>query len=71
MTNQFDNLRELLHEISYNADHIIGTEAKNHKEVALQDAEEIKNLSKQGYALLDKAYRDITLANQKILDQIH
>ena len=42
----------LLRQIHDEADHIVGTEAENHREVAIADAREIKSLSLKALKLL-------------------
>lgn len=47
-----DGIIELLQQIHDEADHIIGTDAENHREVAITNAEEIKLLSLKAMKLL-------------------
>lgn len=46
-------VKNLLCQIYDNADHILGTEAENHKEVAIQDAVAIKALAAKALAELE------------------
>ena len=47
-----EELRKILEEIHDEADHIVGTEADNHKAVAIEDAKRIKEMAKKGKELL-------------------
>ena len=45
-------IKDILCQIYDEADHIVGTEAENHKEVAIQNATEIKKLTAKALKLL-------------------
>ena len=62
MNIEFDNLKELLEEISDEAAHIIGTEAESHREVAIQNAKRIKELARQGRVLVNRGYNNLERA---------
>jgi len=45
-------VKNILQQIHDEADHIIGTEAENHKEVAIQDASNIKGMAIEALKLI-------------------
>ena len=47
-----EELQKLIEEIHDEADHIVGTEADYHKEVAIQNAKRIKKMAKRARELL-------------------
>ena len=47
-----EKITSLLCQIYDEADHIVGTEAEDHKEVAIKDAKEIKKLAAKALKLL-------------------
>lgn len=54
-TETATDVEALLKDIQDEADHIIGTDAANHKEVALQNAKNIKRWAKEALAKLEEA----------------
>ena len=61
-------ITDIFRDISDEADHIIGTDAENHKEVAIQDAKRILHLCRDGIRMLREANLALSVTRELVRD---